>query len=291
MAHHGLILCQHCKSQAQLYLCDTCETQLGDMLDQIPWLLDELEARIQCLDRISTGTIGRNRRADQLNVMDFDAAETSRKTRKTLLHWVETIAERHTGRKPPALNTAATKHLARWLQANTNAIARLDCAGSVYHDINKIVGSDQKGGELVGAINRTERRFAGPCPTIRGHDSRGRPIECAHSLYADIDDETVTCPACKSTINVKKNRLKASVDRDLLTEPKILEALDDLDEKVSRVKLYEWIKAGKLKPRGWIHDGQIIPVRIRRGDPRVFSLSRVRQLRWADVESKKNAHA
>ncbi len=54
MASHGVMMnvCQACKRQAQLYLCDDCETTLANMLDQIPWLLDELDARIQGMDRI-----------------------------------------------------------------------------------------------------------------------------------------------------------------------------------------------------------------------------------------------
>ena len=75
-------------------------------------------------------------------------------------------------------------------------------------------------------------------------------------------------------------RLLATIRRrDLLPEAVLLETLDTLGEKVSRVKLYDWIRAKKLQPRGYVHHGRIVPHRIQRGDPRVFSLSHARALR------------
>lgn len=281
-------LCQACKRPDQLYLCEECRTTLWNQLDQIPWLLDELDARIAKMDRIPHGTIGRNRRPGDTTTIDFDACETARNTRKTLHHWVVTIAERHTGRKPAALTTAATRDLARWLQVNTTAIARLNCAGQLHHDITKLVGPDQRG-QLIHAINRHERRFAGPCPTIRGYDNQGRPIECGHTLYADIDETTVVCPECEQAIDVARNLDKAAIDRDLLPEPKLLEVLTNIGEPVSRVKLYQWIREGRIRPRGWIHHGKIMPLRVRRGDPAVYSLARARKLRNREITKQQEA--
>lgn len=276
-------LCQHCKRPNQLYLCEECTTTLWNMLDQIPWLLNELDTRIQNLDRIPHGTIGRNRRPGDTTVIDFDACETARETRKTLRQLVEDVAAKHTGRVPPGLDTIATRDFARWLQVNVEAIARIDIAGNVYHAINKLVGADQRGGQLVGAINRHEHRFAGPCPTIRGYDNQGRPIECGQSLYADIDEDEVTCPQCEQPVDVSRNLDKAAVDRDLLPEPKLLEVLRNIGEPVSRVKLYQWIRELRIRPKGYLHQGKIVPLRIRRGDPAVYSLARARKLRAKEI--------
>lgn len=191
-----------------------------------------------------------------MSVIDFDACETARETRKMLQQWVETVTKKHTGRIPPGLDTNATRDFARWLQVNTAAIARLDCAGALYHDINKLVGASQRGGQLVTAINRVERHFAGPCPTVRGYDNTGKPIECGHGLYADVDERTVVCPVCDQKIDVARNLDKAAVDRDLLPEPKLLEVLKNLGEPVSRVKLYQWIREGRIRPRGWMHQAR-----------------------------------
>lgn len=284
-------LCQECKRQCQLYLCEDCTKILADILSQLPFLIEELDTRIQKLDRINSGTIGRNRRPDELNLIDFDAAETARKLRQELTTWVERVAEQHTGRKPPGLATVRTTDLARWLQANVEAIARIDCAGALFHDIKKRVGNDTRGGTLVKAINRTARHFAGPCPTIRAHNGRGEEITCDEILYADEDDRTITCPACKQDIDVEQNRLRANVKRDLMTEPKLLETMNNLDEKVSRVTFYRWVREKRIRPKGWIHDGRIMPIRIRRGDPAVYSLARARKVRTREQQKKQEATA
>jgi hypothetical protein len=276
--------CLHCKAAADRYLCKDCTTQLTDMLTQIPWLLDELDARIERLDRVSTGTIGRTRRADEINVIDFDAAELARKIRKKLLTWVETVAQRHTGRTPPALGTVTTKNLARWLAANTGPITLLNIAGKLYRDIDHLVGTTERGGQLVTAINRTDRGYFGPCSTIVGRNRDGTPRECGHDLYAPRDSTEVHCPRCKTDKPAKKQLLATITERDLVTEPKLLETMDTLGEHLSRPKLYEWIRTGQLKPRGYLHAGNVVPQKIRHKDPRVFSLSQARQLRWRDVE-------
>ena len=275
------VICQTCRRQSPLYLCTDCTSTLTDMLTQIPFLAEELDTRIQKLDRINLGTIGRNRRPDELNVMDFDAAEQSRKLRKLLLHWVTTIATRHAGRPPHALSTVRTGDLALWLAANTKGIARLDLRDprgghQLFNDIRRLVGTDtQRTGTLVTAINPRERHFAGPCPTIRGY--RGNdPIECNTLLYADIDQITVRCPTCKQDIKVEDNRLKARIDRDLLTEPKLREVMASLGETVSRTRFYAW----RMRPRGWMHDGQFVKRRVSQRDPAVYSLRKARRM-WA----------
>lgn len=279
--------CQHCKRQEpNNYLCTDCTTQLADMLNEIPWLLQELDARIQKLDRISIGTIGRTRRPDQLNVMDFDAAEESRKVRKLLLHWVETIAERALGRKPPNLQTVATANLAQWLAANVHHIARLSLIRKgrhpLYDDIKRLVGETQQGGDLVTAINPVEKHLVGPCPTITGREHNGTPRQCGKTLFADTYDSTVTCPSCDQEIDVKKNRERAAAERDLHTKASLLEVLTNIDEAVPEQQIDRWIEARRLRPKGFIHDGVIVEYRLSESAEAVYSLERARKLRRRD---------
>lgn len=277
--------CQHCHRPCQLYLCDNCTTQLANMLHELPWLIDELNARIQKLDRIQIGTIGRQRRPDEMNIIDFDAAEEARKIRKKLRRWVETIAQRHNGRTPPALDTVPTQAFARWLEHNTNAIARIDLAKKnrhpLYDDIARLVGTntDQRGGQLVDAINRQDRRYLGPCTATIGKQRDGTPRKCGADLYAPTEAPTATCPKCGTTTDTETQLDDTIKERDLATEALLLERLAIMGEPVSHRQLYTWIKTGKLTPRGWIHDGRIVPHKVRHKDPRVFSLSQARQLR------------
>lgn len=286
-------ICQACKRpENNAYLCNDCTTTLANMLDEIPWLLKELDARIQKLDRVPNGTIGRTRRPDELSVIDFDAAEDARNVRKLLRHWVETITQRHGGRIPPGLDTVATRDLAIWLRVNLPAIRRLDLADNhgnhqLYNDIEKLVGSSQKGGKLVAAINRTERHFAGPCPTVIGHNNRGEAVTCGENLYADIDDRSVTCPKCQSPIDVQRNQRQVAADRDLMTIDQLVEVLDTMDEHVPRATIERWVRARRLRNHGYLHNGAPVRFHIRRTDPALYSLKRARYLRDRDQQLRR----
>lgn len=278
--------CQHCHRPNNLYLCDNCQTQLANMLDQIPWLLTELDNRIAQLDRTNTGTIGRTRRPDELNPIDFDALETSRKIRKTLQHWVTTIATKATGRPPNSLHTATTPDLARWLNHNIGHIARLDLNHKGHHQlydaITHITGTPNKPGTLHRAINPTEHHLAGPCPTITGRNHNGTPRQCETMLFADTYDQTVTCPTCHQDINVEDNRRKAAADRDLHTQTELIDTLNAINEPITPAQLTAWTRARRLRPAAYRHDQTITEYRIHPNDEPLYSLERTRKLQRRD---------
>lgn len=277
-----MITCQQCRRPTQNYLCDDCTDILRDMLEQIPWLIEELTNRIQRLDRTTTGTIGRSRGPDELSVIDFDAATLARTTHKTLYALAETVANIASGRTP-RLETVTTGDLALWIACKLPHIVRHHTAGNTYRIIDNLVGADQQGGQLVDAINRQDRTYYGPCTTIVGRDRNGHPRECGHDLYGPRESIEITCPRCKASINPQVQLITTINARDLVTETKLLETLAAIGEPVSRVQLYGWIRTGRLKPRGWVHAGRIVAKKVRHKDPRVFSLLIARQLRMHDL--------
>lgn len=298
--------CQHCGASTQLYLCAGCVVQLQAMLEELPWLLEQLAVTVQRRDRLNTGAVGKG--TGNPSPINFGAMETARDLEKLLTRIVDALCSklglkflpalavpgdfigplRFGWRRLPAGFSGSPVQRARWLLHHVRDIARHPDAAEFYGEIAEQLEDDEIGraGPMWKAINRTERLFAGLCPTVTGRDRRGRSIECETALYADRGELFARCPKCEATVDVKKNRLKAAVDRDLLPEPKLLEVLADLGQKVSRVRLYEWLKAGRLQPRGFVHNGRIVSYRIRRGDPRVFSLSQARQLQMHDEQLK-----
>ena len=281
------IPCQVCGADNQQHLCDRCVTQLDLMLGQIPWLIDQLDAQIQKLDRVNSGTIGRTRGQDSLDVMDFAAAEKSRRVRKLLLRWVIHVVDAHTGRIPPALATTSTRSLAAWLKVNTPAIARLNTAGQLYHDIHKLVGTDtERKGSLVTAINPTQRHLVGPCPTPTGRDHKGHPTHCGHILYADTYDRTITCPTCNEDIDIETTRRRAAAERDYHTKDQLLEVMEHCGEPIDPDTLQQWIKARRLKPAGRLHNGLLVPTHTHDNEPYVYSVKRARKLRARDNRLK-----
>lgn len=287
--------CQHCHRRTDLYLCDACQISLSNMLDQIPWLLDELDNRIQNLDRISAGTIGRARRPDHMDAIDFDACELARAIRTKLLHWVETVAQRATGRTPSGLHTVTTADLACWLSANITHIARLDLARKgrhqLYDDIAHLTGTPEQPGQLHRAINPNEHHLVGPCPTITGRHPDGTPRQCEHTLYADTYDQTVTCPDCHEHIDVEATRLRSAAARDLHTRDELLDILGTIDEPVAPELLRKWITTGRLRPAGYQHDDTITEFRMHPNDEPVYSLDRTRKLRRRDARLRANGKA
>ncbi|PQM51816.1 DUF1922 domain-containing protein [Mycolicibacter virginiensis] len=276
-----MITCQHCRRTTQNYLCDDCTDALDDMLSQIPWLLEELDNRIQRLDRTTTGTIGRSRGPDELSVIDFDAAKLARTTRTTLLNLAETVAHIASGRTP-RLETVTTGDLALWIACKLPHIVRHHTAGNTYRIIDNLVGSDQQGGQLVRAINPIEHHLVGPCPTITGRDHLGYPRQCGHVLFADTYDRTVTCPACQQEIDVERTRLATAQARDHHTREDLLDLLTNIDEPVNPNQLDRWITARRLRPTGWLHDGTITEFRLNPAAEPVYSLDRARKLRRRD---------
>lgn len=292
--------CRKCHGKTDLFLCKLCVDQLVQLLEEIPWLLDELATTIMRQDKLTSGGAPNNRPAE-LTVINVDASALAAETFQILTGIVRSMTSVVGPYRPPAsvpnhfcgpLRPAWRRlpvnyrprpaELILWLIRHRSAIARHPKAGRMYDQVEDLVGDYAHDGRLVVAINRTDRAYYGPCTNLVGRDRHGRPRACGADLYAPRESRDVTCRICGYTVAAQRQLRSTIRARDLVTEPQLLEALDDLGEHVSRVRLYDWIRAGRLQPRGWVHNGTIVAQRVRRGDPRVFSLSQARDLRLRD---------
>jgi hypothetical protein len=125
---------------------------------------------------------------------------------------------------------------------------------------------------------------------VRGHNDRGEPQRCDVALYSDRGEQLTRCPRCEATVDVKENRRRSAAEHDLWPVDELLKMLNEDPDapRVSRVRIFGWIKSERLQVRGFLNRYLGITAhRIRRGDARVFSLSQARQLQWFDRSKEK----
>lgn len=267
--------CRNCRRETELFLCTLCGKELHALLADLPWLCAQLEVTITRQDRLNLGIVGKSSNASP-SPINVGAMELARALGNQLSTIIRDLTETR-GRDDPRL--AGNAEMARWIFGHSQAISCSPEAGQVMREIRAATEA------ILRAINRNLRMYCGPCTTVTAHNRRGEVVECGHDLYADRDsDDRIQCPRCKTWVDPREQLLTTISRRDLLPEPHLLETMATLGEPVSRVRLYEWIKSGRLRPRGWVHHGRVVPRQVRRGDPRVFSLSQARQLRWRDSE-------
>jgi len=215
------------------------------MLADLSWLLGELEVTARRQDRL---TLGGSRSAERPLPANMGAIDLLRSIKDQLSDLTNGVK-------------LSPRMLVWWLRELD--LASRDDAATCYRTIQRLVSFP---GPVHDAINRPDRKFVGDCP------------ECGRLCYARTEDVYTTCGDCGTPIDIEKNRVRTIVEYDLLPERALLNVLDNLDEHVSRVRLYGWIKDGRLSPAGYLTSSGV----ARKGghrDPRVYSLRRARALR------------
>jgi hypothetical protein len=266
--------CRNCRRDTDLFLCTLCAKEVHALLADLPWLLRQLDITVTRQDKLNLGVLGRSGNASP-SPINIGAMELARNLRNQLSTIVRDLAETNY-QKLPADHTPA---MAQWLYEHINEIA---CSPDAGHIVREIRGGTEA---ILGTINRSSRMWCGPCTTVVGHNRRGADIECGVDLYAQRDHiGDIQCPRCRQVVNPREQLLTTIKRGDRLPEPKLLEIMESLGEKVSRVRFYDWVREGSIKPSGYIHHGRIVPQRIQRGDPALYSLSQARQLRWRDSQ-------
>ena len=240
--------CTQCSGRSQLPLCRRCTDTLDAMLSSLCWLLGELETTAARQDRLAVGKSAQFTHPMPANHSAYE-----------LLRSVGRQLEGVAAALDPSLPSAAPQLVAWWLRRHLPSLVRLSDVDVHFRVIAHLAGYVAPG-PIHDAINRPEWRFAGPCP------------DCGTLCYARYEDVYTACRECGLPIDVEKNRSATIVDHDLLPEKLLLTVLDNLNEHVSRVKLYSWITSGRLPVAG------VLDTWGRRGT-RVYSLARARALR------------
>ncbi|SKR76815.1 MULTISPECIES: hypothetical protein [Mycobacteroides] len=294
--------CRKCSQKCDLFLCTDCIDQLQEHLTEIAWLIGELEITLTGQDVLTTGGVGQS--SEDPSPIRFDSEGNPNtigdQTRNAVTTWVRDLCETRRitfepvrvvpldfigplpderWRRLPQRYQPTAADAAEWLAEHVHAIAADPGAARCFKEM-----ADLRAGALR-MINRPDRHFAGPCPTIKAYSRTGKAIECGKFLYGATDERSITCPACKQPVDVQRNRQRAWREGDRLTERILLKRLKDIEEPVSERQLYRWLRQRKLAPVGWLHKGVFVEHYILRGDPRVFSLRTVRQLRAAELKA------
>lgn len=261
--------CRNCRRDTELFLCTLCAKELHALLADLPWLCEELEVTVVRQDKLATGVIGRG--SDNPSPINVGAMELARNLHNQLGTIVRELLETAGRTDAPADRNTA---MARWLYSHHHAIVCHPYAGQTMREIR--TGTEA----ILGVINRVSRMYCGPCTTVTGHRPDGTDIECGIDLYADRDNLVdIQCPKCKTWIEPRRQLLTTITRRDLLTKNWIIEAMAHLDEEITPSQFDGWFYSGRIRIRGYLHHGRIVPKRVRKTDERVFSLTQARQLR------------
>jgi hypothetical protein len=245
--------CTQCGGRAQLSLCSRCADQLDGMLIDLGWLLSELEVTAVRQDRLTRGV---SKRSEHPSPANISAVELLRSIREEL-RWLSAGIN--------LLPMGVTPRLmVWWMRQHFDEIIRRSDAATFYRSVAHLVGFP---GPVHSLINRFDHRSAGDCP------------ECGRVCYARTEDVYTVCRECGTPIDVAKNRTRTIIEYDLLPERALLAVLDNLEEHVPRVRLYGWIKAGKLPVAGYLSSDGVVAHKGGHRDPRVYSLTRTRALR------------
>jgi len=265
--------CRNCRRDTDLFLCQLCTKELGALLMDLPWLLDELEVTVIRQDKLSTGVIGRS--SDNPSPINVGAMELARNLRGQLGTIIRDLCEVR-GVQPPA-KAWSNSVMAEWIGTHLASVVCSDTAGQIYREMR--TGTDA----VLAVINPISRMYCGPCISVVAHSPNGEDIECGVDLYTDRESpQDIQCPKCKAWINPREQLLVHFKRRDLMNEKELIEAMTTVGEPVTEAVLDRWQRSNKLIVRGYMHQGRIIPEPVNNKDQRIFSLNQARALRASE---------
>lgn len=182
----------------------------------------------------------------------------------------------HTRRLPEGY-LVTTAEIALWLRHHLADLRMCESAGETYVDVHRAL---ERG--LALATTVAVPVYRGPCPSVVGSDTHGKPVRCRNPLYAPRGDSWVPCHRCDRTHDAAQleQHHMADMSMMLFRFTRLQRVLRELGEPVTDRTLAAWIRGGRIKPAGWQRpDGTITTEVLHHGDPAMYRLADVRRIR------------
>lgn len=249
------------------YVCEDCLDRFTRVLNEMPWLDDELATTIGKLQ--AAATEGGSQSAEQAVMFNEAAAKRRTRLRHELVMAVRFCTEEGVRHQSPSTDLPADTipAMARWLLWRTDGLAFNDMGGEFVKAITDAARSCRK---IIDSP--PERRYAGPCP------------ECGRDLYHRPAAAEVACAGCGSRWDVgevsdwMRHRINEHLADRMVTEAEGSTLLGRFGLETPRRRIAKWHEHGKLAEAG-------------RTQPDARTGKTRRLYRWADLLVLATHHA
>jgi hypothetical protein len=223
---------------ADRFVCRGCTGRLRGLLTDLPGLMGDLDVALAKQARFS-GNVG-GRSTTTALAFGYAASEAAWVARQTILVWIDWVTAVRGHRVPDTWGEVGD-YLARlaldWIARHPNGPQCVD--------------------ELTAAIRQArhcidrpaERRYVGVCngTTL---DADGLAVICTQELYALGDHDTVECPRCGATYDVRarQDAMLNQIRDHVLTAADMARAVDGLGVDITFDRIRQWKRRGQLAP-------------------------------------------
>lgn len=245
------------------FLCSDCTSVLADVLEGVPWLLEQLAVTALRLDRVNSG-LRAGKRPDRPLPFNPEAAELHASLDNSITTWVRHLCESRGigyvpvgyvaaafmgplprgGRRVPVDYVETSAGTARWLLEHVDAVRLDEAGGDIFREITGLAEAS------LAAINPPPGLvFRGPCPTLLRTSKHGQAAECGTALYADRELQFIVCDRCnvRHDVSLLEQQLLARIGAQVFELGDLLRVLRELGNPIPRGTVASWISRGQLK--------------------------------------------
>lgn len=224
--------------------CRHCGDALTQVLNETPWLVDELNIVITKQARYGSGGGSKTVGKTQPLPLDIRASDALTAYVGLLGSWVRMFCEEQPAWKMPKGDPAS---LARWLVVRVNDIRHHGAGNDCISELCAAFAAGRY------AVDRpADRWYAGPCNADLEDAAMGTAL-CGVDLYAKAGARTVTCRNCDAEYDVKARRdwLIAAAEDQLADATTIARAVSWLGaEPLTPERVWQWAKRGRITAKG-----------------------------------------